>query len=234
MNLENNNDLLKFIENEKKQYNDFNNEKIINLFYKCFYKTLIEIHDKFKHIENYNKTVYIGSNIMFNVFWILLNYTNNLTLTIFLSERAVLLFSEFIILSKDPKINKDLCYVPNLSDAINFAYKKTIGPIEISNLSIDKNNSIKNCCFLIKEIIQTLYIKNNNISIYKNEIISICDDIYKLHKLLEDDKIFFVFLKKIINYINLNDIENIQKFITLLLKNKTSKSKILSQLNTID
>ena len=85
----------------------------------------------------------------------------------------------FVLDKHDPKINKDLCYVPNLSDAINFAYKKTIGPIEISNLSIDKNNSIKNYCFLIKEIIQTLYIKNNNISIYKNEIISICDNIYK-------------------------------------------------------
>ena len=51
---------------------------------------------------------------MFNVFWILLLYTNNLTLSIFLSERSILLFTEFVVLSTDPKVNKDLSYIPNI------------------------------------------------------------------------------------------------------------------------
>ena len=126
MNIENNNDLIKFIELEKKKINNISNEKLIDVFYKCFLKTLIETNIKFKNIDNSKKNVYMGSNIMFNVFWIILNYTNNITLTVFLAERSILLFSEFIILSRDPSINKDLCYIPNLSDAINFAYKKTV------------------------------------------------------------------------------------------------------------
>ena len=230
MNIETNNDLIKFIELEKKEVNTVSNDKIIDAFYKCFLKTLVETNIKFKNLDNFKKNVYMGSNIMFNVFWIILNYSNNLSLTIFLAERSILLFSEFIILSRDPSINKDLCYIPNLSDAINFAYKKTVGPIEIKSLSIDKNNNIKNTCFLIKEIIQTFYLKYDDISIHKTTIFSICDMIIKLHKILDDDKIFFILLKKIMEYIQHNDIKETQKFIKTLVKYKNSKTKIISNI----
>ena len=228
MNLENNNDLIKFIENEKKQINTNSNEKIINIFYNCFIKTLIEINSKFKNIDNIKQNVYMGSNIMFNVFWIILNYSNNLTLTIFLSERSILLYSEFIILSRDPTINKDLCYIQNLSDAINFAYKKTIGPIEISDLSINKNNNIKNTCFLIKEIIQTIYLKYNDINLYKTDIENICEVILQLQLLLGDEKFFSKLLKNVINYINNNEISDLQKYINKIITYKNSKNKILN------
>ena len=230
MNIETNNDLIKFIELEKKEVNTVSNDKIIDAFYKCFLKTLVETNIKFKNLDNFKKNVYMGSNIMFNVFWIILNYSNNLSLTIFLAERSILLFSEFIILSRDPSINKDLCYIPNLSDAINFAYKKTVGPIEIKSLSIDKNNNIKNTCFLIKEIIQTFYLKYDDISIHKTTIFSICDMIIKLHKILDDDKIFFILLKKIMEYIQHNDIKETQKFIKTLVKYRNSKTKIISNI----
>jgi len=228
MNIETNDDLIKFIELEKKPVNNTSNEKIIDIFYKCFIKTLIETNIKFKNVENLKKNVYIGSNIMFNVFWIILSYTNNITLTIFLAERSILLFSEFIILSRDPSINKDLCYIPNLSDAINFAYKKTVGPIKINSLSIDKNNNIKNTCFLIKEIIQTFYLTYEDMSIHKTSIFSICDMITKLHKILGDDKVFFILLKKIMEYIQNNNITETQQFIKTIIKHKKSKTKILS------
>jgi len=230
MNIETNNDLIKFIELEKKEVNTVSNDKIIDAFYKCFLKILVETNIKFKNLDNFKKNVYMGSNIMFNVFWIILNYSNNLSLTIFLAERSILLFSEFIILSRDPSINKDLCYIPNLSDAINFAYKKTVGPIEIKTLSSDKNNNIKNTCFLIKEIIQTFYLKYDDISIHKTTIFSICDMIIKLHKILDDDKIFFILLKKIMEYIQHNDIKETQKFIKTLVKYRNSKTKIISNI----
>ena len=43
-----------------------------------------------------------------------------------------------IPITVDPKfldINIDLNYIPNISDAISFAYKKTIGPIKITDLN---------------------------------------------------------------------------------------------------
>ena len=140
MNLENSNDLLLFINKEKLHFNNLNNYKIYSYFCKCFLKTIIEIDEKFK-ASNKNSTI-IGSNVMFNVFWILLIYSNNLTLSIFLSERAILLFTEFVLLSSDPKVNKDLSYVPNIIDAMNFSYKKTIGPIIINNISKFKKKKI--------------------------------------------------------------------------------------------
>ena len=76
-----------------------------------------------KKFDN-QKILSTGSNILFNVFICLLNYTNNLTLSIFLAERSVLLFTEFIILSRDPEINKDLYYIPTITDAVNFSYTK--------------------------------------------------------------------------------------------------------------
>ena len=230
MNIETNNDLIKFIELEKKTVNTVPNDKIIDAFYKCFFKTLVETNLKFKKLDNLKKNVYMGSNTMFNVFWIILNYSNNLSLTIFLAERSILLFSEFIILSRDPSINKDLCYIPNLSDAINFSYKKTVGPIEINSLSIDKNNNIKNTCFLIKEIIQTFYLKYDDISIHKTYIFSICDMIIKLHKILHDDTIFFILLKKIMEFIHHNDIKETHKFIKHIIKYRNSKTKIISNI----
>ena len=116
MNLENSSELLLFINKEKLHYNNVNNYKIYTYFCKCFIKTIIEIHEKL--FTSFDKNaIFIGSNVMFNVFWILLTYTNNLTLSIFLSERSILLFTEFVILSSDPKVNKDLSYIPNIIDS---------------------------------------------------------------------------------------------------------------------
>ena len=75
---------------------------------------------------NMDIAILLGSNMIFHIFWILINYTNNIKLTIFLIERAVLLFIEFIVMSRN-KSNTDLTFIPSIKDAINFAYKKTIG-----------------------------------------------------------------------------------------------------------
>ena len=48
----------------------------------------------------------------------------------FLTERAVLLFTEFIIMSKNPMLNKEFRFMPNICDALAFSVKKTIGPLQ--------------------------------------------------------------------------------------------------------
>ena len=124
-NIETNKDLLLFINSEKKSFCNINFKTIYKCFINCFIKTLININNKLKSIDNLKLHVTTGSNILFHVFIILLNYSNNITLTIFLSERAILLYTEFILMAKNPNINKELYYIPNLTDAMNFAYKKT-------------------------------------------------------------------------------------------------------------
>ena len=238
MNLENNVDLIHFINSEKKRMIYLTEGKMFNYFCKCFLKTILEIDKKFKDLDsNIKQFVVIGCNVMFNVFWILLNYTNNLTLTIFLSERSILLFTEFIILSRDPKVNKEMCYVPNISDAMSFAYKKTIGPIDINELSsfTRKNNSIKNGCYIFKIIINYFYSKTDTIDTSLEKYLSsissdISVKIFKIHKCLENDEYFFIVIKKLSYYFNKNSSkEIIIKFLDYLIELKSSKIKLQKQ-----
>ena len=55
----------------------------------------------------------------------MINYTNNVKLTIFLE--AILLYTEFIIMSQDKTLVEEIYFVPNINDAIAFSFKKTIG-----------------------------------------------------------------------------------------------------------
>ena len=231
MNLENNIDLIQFINTEKKKMNIFTHTKILNYFCKCFIKTIIEIDEKFKDLDNYKESVIIGCNVMFNVFWILFNYTYNLTLTIFLSERSILLFTEFIILSRDPKINKEMCYMPNISDAMSFAYKKTIGPIQISNISntTKKINASKNSCFIIKYICFYLYKKTDKtgdelLQYLTKSITKISSLLIKLNKMFENEEYFIHVLKKLIVLINNKSTDEcIYMFLEQLISIKSMK-----------
>ena len=137
------------------------NKQIIYFFHTYFIKNLDIIYSKFLNHTNLNDIIYFSCNIMFNVFWIIFNSENNIFITLFLSEKSILLFSEFILLLNDPKIIKDLYYKPNIIDALHFSYKKTIHSVNISSLL--KNHHIDiltNTCFIIKEITNLYYIQN--------------------------------------------------------------------------
>lgn len=100
------------------------------------------------------------------IYYILTCYTNNLKLTIFFIDRSIMLFSEFMIMSQDKNIIKDICFIPDVYDAISFCYKKTIGPIVINSLenTIVQNNSILLLCNLLTQLYIQLfiYIINND------------------------------------------------------------------------
>lgn len=182
MDIEKKTDLISFINDESKTYEEPNLNKIFKCFCKCFCKTLKDIRNKFKDIEGLDirESLVVGSNMIYHIYWLLIGYANNLKLTIFLTERAILLFTEFIIMSRDPKLNKDIYFTPNITDAVAFAYKKTIGPIKMSSFScnnLNKINCIKNASSIIKHILQECYIKilenDNNL-----EIENINDNLY--------------------------------------------------------
>jgi len=130
-------ELLILIKEEKKKINDLDFDKVFKYYYKCHVKTIIDIYNKFKTFKDFDyfEALLLGTNLFHNVFWILISYSKNLKLTIFLSERAILLYTEFIIMSRDPKINNELYFVPSLIDALSFSYKKTIGPLKLNDIS---------------------------------------------------------------------------------------------------
>ena len=201
MNIDSNTDLLSFINSEKKPYFNFNFNKIYIYFSKCFIKTITNVHDKLNSLEKNTKTIHVitSSNVMFHVFWVILNYTKNLNITVFLAERAILLFTEFILMAKNSNISKDLYYIPNVTDAMNFAYKKTIGPINCNNFS---NNNIKNNSLcVLKLIIQYLYqhidLDTTDISILEDYHTYISPSIIKINKILNDNTVFNMLFEKI-------------------------------------
>tara|TARA_B100001758_G_scaffold240634_2_gene246448 strand:- start:417 stop:1049 length:633 start_codon:yes stop_codon:yes gene_type:complete len=90
----------------------------------------------------------------------------------FFSERAVLLYSEFIVMSRNPILNNDFNFTPSVNDALQFVYKKTIGPIKpnVNDCSNPEKNMLK--CIFTDIRLFILYgrkyiIKYNLISKYK-------------------------------------------------------------------
>lgn len=216
-------DLIKFIDKEIKNFHegDTNLEKVYKFFYKCMNKTFYDIYDKIKNIENISifNTIKNGLNMIYYIFWTLYIYTYNVKLTMFLTERAVLLFTEFIVMSRNPILNKEFRFIPNINDAITFALKKTIGPIKLSTLKSNKKflehiNIYKSASFMLKYIyikIIELHFEDKNFDFKKNldNIISQLNlPIIKLCKNIKNEFIFYNYINKILNRGN-NTIENI-------------------------
>ena len=105
-------------------------KKIYFLFIKVTRNTLINCYNKLNNI-NYSSSCV---EMIFSIFWIIYSHTYNPKLTMFLSERAVVLFNEYINLSSNMENNGSV----NLADVKLFIYKKTLGPLVLSN----KNNSV--------------------------------------------------------------------------------------------
>ena len=156
------NDLIKFLNNEKND-KKINSKKIFNYFNRCIIKSFVELNNKFEKIHNKENSVISGINMIYNVFFILIFYTNNIKLTNFLIERSILLYSEFIIMSQDKNIIDEICFIPNITDALSFSYKKTIGPIPINNINIKFINVfLTDITLIMKNIFISNYIENPN------------------------------------------------------------------------
>ena len=215
MDIEKKTDLISFINDESKIYEDPNLNKIFKCFCKCFCKTLKDISVKFKGIETLDikEALIMGTNMIYHIYWLLIGYANNLKLTIFLTERAILLYTEFIIMSRDPKLNKDIYFTPNIYDAVAFAYKKTIGPIKLSSFSnnnLNKITCIKNASSIIKYILQECYIKINNNKNLNIDIDNINDNLYyillNIFVKSNDESLFvYVFDKTILIFTEFSD-----------------------------
>lgn len=179
-------ELMKFI-NKERYSKKINYKKIFRFFSKCLRKSIIEMNNKFSDIKNSNESIVSGVNMIYHIYYILIVYSNNIKLTIFLLERAILLYTEFIIMSQDKSLVEEIYFVPNINDAISFSFKKTIGPIIINNIeTLTKNMQfIKNVCLTLRNIYKMFYKTNycsdnsNFISINIENNIEHVDTIFK-------------------------------------------------------
>jgi len=153
-------DLVSFINKEKQSLDNLNIYRAYRHFSKCLNKGACEIYSRFQFINDINipAAIIYGTNMIYYVFWILLSYSYNTKLTIFLTERAVLLFIEFIIMSRSDS-NNNSTFAPSIKDAINFAYKKTIGIIIPNFNDNDELKAAKNAAYDITYILQEIFLK---------------------------------------------------------------------------
>lgn len=156
-------DLLQFINQKKQKKIDVSERKIFDMFSKLITTAMLETFNKL----SLSKYVISCTESVKNLFWFLITYTNNLKLTMFLSERAVLLFNEYIVMTKNTVIGNNNYNSVNLTEIKNFVYKKTVGPIQVGHLSNSSTlpkHLIASCNLLYQVYVEVLLrvTKNND------------------------------------------------------------------------
>ena len=123
-------DLLNFI-NKKKQDNvEPEPKRIFFLYTKSIRTAIINTYS-----QQSNKPITIScAQLIHNIFWLIYNYSFNTKLTMFMCERAILLFNEYINISKNYGNEST-----NMVDVQQFIINKTVGPLKIENKVSDNN-----------------------------------------------------------------------------------------------
>ena len=184
-------ELIEFLNQEKLQ-KKIHSKKIFTFYNKCLIKCIYNLYSKFENIDNKNLCLLNGINMIYYIFYVLIFYTNNIKLTIFLLERSILFYTEFIIMSQDKKLIDQICFVPNINDALFFTYKKTIGPIELCKIKT-KNEQI-----YIRDISRIINVAYNEVVINSNDDMlldnlnlintELSENIYDIFFYLDDEK----------------------------------------------
>ena len=136
-----------------------NQENVFILYIKAITSSLTKLYSKFKNID-YSIAC---SESVHSIFWIILNYSNNLKLTMFLCDRAIVLFMEYIELSVN--INENL----NLLEIKLFIYKKSIGPLVLNTNNIN-NRDLEKLCLLYKHFIYNCLVIDINYLTHVDEL----------------------------------------------------------------
>ena len=166
-NLNKEDQLLTFIEKKKIVDNTIDIKRLFFIYTKAIRNSIIKTFEK---IKKYDMTIHCCEMVN-SIFWIIVRYTNNLKLTMFLCERAIILFIEYISLSNNLSSQQEL----NILDVKLFIYKKTLGPIKLaSNHTLNYEVlSIKNISKFIKDIMYKVFYlnyENSNTEELENEL----------------------------------------------------------------
>ena len=221
-------DIIQFINQEKKKPNIPDIHKSFKLFSKILYKSLYDIYTKIKELDiNFNNLIKCGTLLIYHVYWTIYTNSYNIKLTMFLTERCVLLFTEFIIMSRNPILNNDLNFIPNINDAMHFSLKKTVGTLKMNYC---KNKKVSNILTYYRDIsIDIKYIYQNVL----NEILNFHQFspetkecyIEGLDYIHSDNDILKI-LEKVFNLINRSLINNYSHI-------QDNKNKIFNLISTI-
>tara|TARA_B110000211_G_scaffold231019_1_gene291752 strand:+ start:10978 stop:11796 length:819 start_codon:yes stop_codon:yes gene_type:complete len=136
--------LLKFLDDKCNTVEETNPYDI----YFCYVKVLkLSLINTYKEQGDYNITLSC-TELIHNIFTIIYNYSLNVKLAMFISERSILLFNEYLNISK--LYNNPV----DIGDIKQFIINKSIGPIKMVKRdntlteNIEKLNILKECMVL--------------------------------------------------------------------------------------
>lgn len=112
-------------------------EVLVN-YAKILKDTILITYRKFENPVWSNEAIIIVSH----VFWQSIYYSFNIRLAMFLSDRAIMLFNEYIEIIRSTYTNESEFNI-NKTDIKLYIYKRTIGPIRVININ-NTNSSIIN------------------------------------------------------------------------------------------
>jgi hypothetical protein len=179
MELNDSEDLLKFIFKETKNKSDLDLNYAYKILCKSFPKMIMSLYKSAYNISNINAIdiIVAGCNMLHNVYWFILRQTNNCEVALFLAETSIKIFIDSLAVSPDALPENAYKLAPSISDAVRYSYQKTIGPIPpnlIPNPEIDTQQlaSLITKMIVVQTIKQIIYagLLPNNFSSKTSEV----------------------------------------------------------------
>ena len=131
-------ELTEFINSKRNSPKKLVIKEVLVNYAKILKDTILITYRKFENPIWSNEAVTIISHI----FWQSIYYSFNIRLAMFLSDRAIMLFNEYIEIIKSTYTNEYEISI-NKTDIKLYIYKRTIGPIRVININ-NTNTSIIN------------------------------------------------------------------------------------------
>lgn len=125
------NDLVEFIQQESLSTKSQSDQVVVETYACTLWKGFFDMKHKLLEIQELDQVhaIDMGLQLVDNLFWIIYHYSSNVQLTLFLTERGRLLYTEFLYMSRTHKLMKELNTFPSIQDGFQFAIKKSIGSL---------------------------------------------------------------------------------------------------------
>jgi len=157
------NELADFIESKRSIIRKLVIKDVLVNYAKILKDTILTTYKRF-----YNPTwTFEAITIITHVFWQVIHYSYNIKLAMFLSDRALILFNEYIDLAKLTYSNNNDFNI-NRTDIKIFIYKRTIGPIKIKKIRTNSNKSI------LEHLSRIQFVSNIFRKIIVNVFVTLC------------------------------------------------------------
>ncbi len=158
------NDIVEFIHQESLSKKTQSNQVIIETYSCTLWKGFFDMKHKLRDIAELDTVhaVDMGIQLIDNLFWIIYHYSSNVQLTLFLTERGRLLYTEFLYMSRTHQLMKELNTFPSIQDGFQFAIKKSIGSLtcdhHTTNMQFDHISSYRSTFRRLFQILNRNYL----------------------------------------------------------------------------